>query len=1205
MATEAPTPPHPSEQKPQQEPLGGYAALRVHGWHSFLTGVDAPRRLLERARQLKLAAVALTDVDTLCGVVEFLQAHARMGGEGSDDLPRAIVGAELSDPTGKPGRVIALVAEECGWRNLCRLVSARRLGDDPGDPEARLDGPSRFDLVEAVRRWHAGLVLLVDHPRLAFALGGRVPAERLAVALSGAALAKVGARRDVRARVTAADIVPPPLEEPKCPPPARAVSATVLVETARALGLATVAAPDVYAATPTGAAHQRMRTAIKHNALACDLPPEWLAEEPLHLLSTEELARCLGDLGDAPGPFGDVGHSRSRPGALARTRLLADVCRYRPPLGRVLFPEVELGQHESAYSRLCDLAFEGARARFRPLRPEVVRRLDFELQAIEELGYGPYFLLVRRIADFAREQGIPCVGRGSAADSLVAYCLGLTDADPLRYSLPFERFLNPLRKDRPDIDLDFCWRRRDEVIEHVWEAFGRERTAMIATLNRFGLRAAFRAAALAAGLPPVEVNRWSRRLPWLVSNAGSQATAFDGVGDRDTEDEEDAVAPKATAPEAVGREGFALFAQYGAQQRGARADAAGDATPLPRELRDNPVARAFASTPECRRFPFDDTRMRMVLENAAGLLDAPRHLGLHPGGVVVAPGPITAFAPCQRASKGVVMTQFDKDAVEAIGLVKMDLLGNRALTVIDDCLQLLRTRGLEPDLFDLDEEDPRTGQLLARGATLGCFQVESPGMRHLLQQTAARRMDDVIQAVALIRPGPAGSGMKDAYVRRFRGREEPTPPHPLLTDLLAETHGVLLYQEDIMQAVVLMAGLDLAQADELRRALAKRRGELLERMHTLYREGAHRNGVTPEEAARVWSRIAAFASFGFCKAHAVTYGRIAYRTVWLKAHYPAEFLTAFLNSHTGYYGTRVYVEEARRLGIPILPPDINRSGSDFQLDRKREPAALRIGLGSIKGLASGTIQRLLEERDRGGPFLSLPDLLERSGAHSDEVEKLIQAGALDAFDRTRPEMLWRLHLLVTPVRRAPTGAELDHGLLAACRDTPGRRERRSGGWSKPFSLFPDPETPALALPRLPELDPTTRGRLELELLGLTVARHPTLLFPCEGEERLARSLRGSQHKPPRPVPCASLSQHRGRSVALRGWLAASRRVRTEDGHWMRFLTLEDISGLAEVVLFPRVYGRDGHRLTHRGPFLIEGTVEDQMGAYTLHATAIR
>lgn len=1173
-----------------------YVPLRTHGWHSLLTGVDPPAALLEHATELGLPALALTDVDSLGGSVDFLRAAERRVRQTSSASARPILGAELSDPSGRPGRVIALVSDAQGYRNLCKLVSARQLGGDPGDRaehERGLD-PARFDLVAAVERFQEGLFLLVDHPRLALALVERVSARRLFVAVSPAALARRthAARRASAARRAGARPLDPGervplLPAPKVPPPAHAVAASELVACARAVKLATLAVPDTYCARAEGYAAHRVRTAIKHNALHCDLAREWLAEEPAHLLGSAEMEALYAALPECRGPF--RARKQGANEVLRRTLEIAEACRYVPPLGGVVFPSIALDEHATPYSELCAQAFDGARRRYAPLRPEVVRRLEHELAAIESLGFAPYFLLVKRIADFARARGIPSVGRGSAADSLVAYCLELTDADPLHYRLPFERFLNPSRKDRPDIDLDFCWRRRDEVLAQVGAAFGLERTAMIATLSTFGMRAAFREVALAEGLPPVEVNRWSRRLPGMGAELGAAEAGTGGVPDGadDGRDEEEL--------ERSGMDG----------ELDVPLTAGG--TPLPPVLARDPIARTLAATPECRGFPFEDARYTFVLRMASALLDCPRHLGLHPGGVVVTPGPITDFVACQRAAKGVLMTQLDKHGVEAIGLVKMDLLGNRALTVVDDCLRALGMSHAE--LASIPENDERTGALLAHGRTLGCFQIESPGMRNLLQQIAARTMDAVIQAVALIRPGPAASGMKDAYIRRLRGREQPRAPHARLSELLAETQGVMLYQEDVMQAVVLLAGFELSEADLLRRALAKKRGpELLELrarfLAACAREHSAAHDIGAQAAERIWELVANFSAFGFCKAHAVTYGRIAYRTAYLKAHHPAEFLTAFLNSQTGYYDARVYVEEARRLGVPILPPDVNRSGEGFALERDGRGGVpgLRIGLGRVKGLSETSRRALLEGRERGGPYLSLPDFLERSGVRTDETERLILSGALDAFDRTRPEMLLRLHLLGSPARRPPRG--LDPDVLAACRTTPAARERERG-WSRPAlapaplapgqraPLFPAPPTPALALPALPELDPMRRGRLELELLGLTVNAHPTALFPCVAHDERGASL-----------ACAELARRRGERVHLVGWLAASRPVRTSGGRWMRFLTLEDESGIAEVVVFPPVYARDGHRLVGRGPFRIRGLVEEHMGACTLHAERI-
>ncbi len=1219
-----------------------YVPLRVHGHHSLLTGIDSPAELLERASELGIGALALTDIDTTAGHVEFIEAAEALAKKHPARAVRPILGAEISPapvPSAAnsktlasdeaPGRLIALVETARGYQNLNKLVSARHLGGDPGDPEARLEGPESFERVESAVHFQAGLIYIVDHPRLALALAGRVPAKQLFVGISPASLQKQiraplkrRSRQSSSRAPTSRAIHPQPGESRnvyhtsappreaamrasteaddfdtsgsyKVPPPPRAVSAFDLLQVARATGLATLALPDIYYALPGGISDHRVRVAIKHNALLYDLPEDWVAEAPAHILSPAEAGALYAELPEVSGPFAVSAST----GALARTLEVAERCQYLPKLGGVVFPNIQLDADDSPYSRLVSLSFDGARERYRPLHQQVIRRLDYELSVIDELGFAAYFLLVRQIRDFASEQKIPCVGRGSAADSLVAYCLGLTDADPLRYRLPFERFLNPARKDRPDIDLDFCWRRRDEILEHVYEAFGPERTAMISTLNRFGLRSAFREAALVEGVPPVEVNRWSRQLPWAESNAA----AFDGDKADDKADD------KPSAP----------------------ASHSNDDSLAP-ALRNNPIARAFLAVPESRDFPFEDERYQRVLASAARLINTPRHFGLHPGGVVATPGPITDWVACHRAAKGVIVTQHDKDAVEALGLVKMDLLGNRALTVIDDCLALLCESNIEPpDLFAIAEDEPRTAELLRAGLSLGCFQIESPGMRNLLKQIGAHTMDDVIQAVALIRPGPASSGMKEAFVRRFRGLEKPEAPHACLTEVLRDTHGVMLYQEDVMQVVSAMAGFGLAEADQIRRSLRKRDAKDLAPLARRFSDGALGRGVRAEDAHQVWTLISNFASFAFCKAHAVTYGRIAYRAAYLKAHYPAAYLTAFLNSETGYYQTRVYIEEARRLGIAILGPDINRSAPEFLL----EDGSLRVGLDRVRGLTQATLERILEERERT-PFLSLPDFLERSGARTDETEHLIQAGAFDSFDRTRPELAWRLHLLRTAEHRVPRDVyAIDRSQLAACRatlrsreaDAVRRAQQSTGGWGssskglglggarlkkgESASLFPEPETPALVLPGLPDLDETTRGQIELGLLGLTISKHPVELYPCPGQDSFASAFakrRGRAHRTeaPRQIGCGQLDNCAGQAVALVGWLAATRRVRTANGKWMRFLTLEDRTGIAEVVLFPEIYTAFGHKLISKGPFCISGLAEDQMGACTLHAERI-
>ncbi|MCA9002697.1 MAG: hypothetical protein KDB61_12290, partial [Planctomycetes bacterium] len=415
------------------------------------------------------------------------------------------------------GRLICLVRDEAGYRNLCKLVSARQLGHDPGSP--RDENEDGFDLVHAAVRWQEGLFFLADHPHLLLQLYGRVKA--------GQVFAALPPRNPDTPRGQGYTLPRPTGGSIKTPDPAPPFARTELIDAARTTGAALLAVPDMYYPTPRDRAQHRLQVAIKRGALLVDLPPSWMCAEPGHLLDGERMHTAYADVCDVPGEWPVEGEG---PAPLLRTLAVAKACDYAPPLGGVLFPRVDLEDHETPYSKLCQMAFDGARKRYRPIPPEVMERLNYELSTLEKLGFAPYFLLVERIAAFAKKEGIPHVGRGSAADSLVAYCLELTDADPLRYKLPFERFLNPGRKDRPDVDLDFCWRRRDEVLQHVFELFDPSRTAMISTLNRFGARSAFREAALAHGIPPAEFQRWSHRIPMYGGIAsGGGAVPFSGA----------------------------------------------------------------------------------------------------------------------------------------------------------------------------------------------------------------------------------------------------------------------------------------------------------------------------------------------------------------------------------------------------------------------------------------------------------------------------------------------------------------------------------------------------------------------------------------------------------------------------------------------------------------------------------------------------
>ncbi|MCB9879594.1 MAG: DNA polymerase III subunit alpha [Planctomycetes bacterium] len=1091
------------------------ALLLARTHYSLLTAPASPQALCEEAVRLGLSHLVLADANGLYGLYPFARAAQRVG-------LQALFGCELVH---RDRRVVVIAEDRRGYASLCALLSAFHLQES-------------FDLVRACERHAAGLWFVCGDPRVLPELSVRVPRERLCVALpprgddardgarDGASDAASDAARDgARGRGGA----PTPHHTPgrKLPDPGPVWPRRMLRELAADLELPLCAVRDVWFATPADHALHELFLAVKWNRAlrspgaggAGDLHGDDLrgirrAGPSAHLPTPAQLAAGHGDAPDATA---------------TAARLLASCTLTFAERAAPIFPPVRLPDGETAEQRLRGLVQAGLRRRYgdgAAPRDDARSRCEHELAVIERMGFAPYFLAVNDIVELARQRDIPFVGRGSAADSLVAHCLGLTDADPLRYGLLFERFLNPGRSDLPDIDLDFCWRRRDELIDAVYEHFGREHVAMIATYNTCGPRAAYQEAAKVLGLPPEEAARRSKRLPWH-GRAGM-----------------DLAAVAAETP------GFWTRDAARGRVRGGRGDGVEASDALPPE------------------------RERLLLALAQQLLDAPRHLGVHPGGVVITPDPIATHAPLERAQKGVVVTQYDMHFVEGLGMVKIDLLGNRALSIVHDCVTSLQRHGVVvPDLQRIAEDDPRTAQLLQNGGTLGCFQVESPAMRTLLQQTGAGTMDRVIQAVALVRPGPASSGMKDAFVRRARGLEPVAAAHPLLAEVFADTFGIMLYQEDVIRAAMAVAGLDATRGDVLRRDLNKRgrSHELRDEREAFVVQGLKR-GLPRAAIEQVWQEMARFAAYSFCKAHSVTYGRLAYRCVWLKARWPAAFLCAMLRNDAGYFAPGVYAEEAKRLGAELLAPCVQQGQPEHELVGA---SAIRVGLATVRGTGERTVAAILTAREAGGPFRSLPDFLQRVRPSRDEAESLIKVGALDALGVTRPELLWRLSVATTP--RAQKAAE-----RAASTGSANGAARSA--------LFADAVQPREAsYPQLPDFDERQRADAELFLLGFTLGSHPVDVLWRRGElPVLARC-----------TPCGKVHEHVGQRVRVCGFAVAFRGHSIRHGPdvagGMCFVTVEDGSGIVETTLFPKVYQRCGAVLQGRGPFVFEGKVEERLG----------
>jgi DNA-directed DNA polymerase III PolC len=757
-------------------------------------------------------------------------------------------------------------------------------------------------------------------------------------------------------------------------------------------------------------------------------------------------------------------------------------------------------------------AFNGLTRRYHPVSPEVINRLTYELSVINTMGFAEYFLIAKDIVDYCCSQGVPCIGRGSAADSLVSYVLGITHADPIRYNLYFERFLNPERREPPDIDLDICWKRRDDVLQYIYSTYGVEKTAMICTINTFQLRSAISDAGKAYGLSEDEVRQLTRSLPHRS-------------------------------------------VEY--------------------------IDTAVEKIPECRNHSVTDAAYKEILAVSRLIAGFPRHLSVHPGGVIMAPDDITKYTALEVSGKGIVISQHDMHAMEKLGLVKMDILGVRGLSVIADCLRettkIDNPTGIHPFgknnhsgiipsignrtehsvmdiLRSVPENDSETMQMIMGGKTVGCFQIESPAMRGLLkkmQVSASGGVEDVINAIAVIRPGPSEGGMsvkdrsasggKDAFIRRRAGIEKTTYLHPLLESVLKDTYGIVVYQEQVLQIASIIAGFSYGEADILRRAMTKSRTrETIQPLREKFIAGAKQKNISEETAQDIWQFLEHFTGYGFNKAHSATYGILAYQSAYLKYHYPVPFMTAVLNNGGGFYSLCEYIEEARRLGITIEPPDVTKAEYFFT----HTDTTIVSGLYPVCGLFQKSINAITTERNKE-PFRDVYDFLARTGVQEAEAVSLAKSGAFRSLHNSEPETL----IMVKAFFRN------------------GRKSHIARRLTETVSL------PPYTLPQ--------RIIAELETLKFAVSAHPLSLFSeleCD----------------PVLIPAVQLGEYKDKTVNVAGWMVTSRRAPTKDGKYIKFATLEDKTGLFEAVLFPDIYDKYGAEFTGYGPFRIRGTVQSRV-----------
>ncbi|UCF89012.1 MAG: DNA polymerase III subunit alpha, partial [bacterium] len=778
------------------------------------------------------------------------------------------------------------------------------------------------------------------------------------------------------------------------------------------------------------------------------------------------------------------------PEALANAVLVSDRCRTDWSYSGFVFPSFGGMDDREAYETLRQRAHEGAVWRYGQITPDLTRRFDKELVLIRDKGFAHYFLVVEQLA---RRSDRTC-GRGSAAASLVAYCLGITHVDPMKHNLFFERFLNEGRLDPPDIDVDFPWDERDEILDFAFATYGSRRTAMVANQVSFRARGAVREVAKVYGIPAADIRAFTRRLS--------------GFG---------------------------------------RATKTGD------RVHNHPLFAGEAL----------DEKWRKIISIASKLDGQLRHLSLHCGGLVIVPDEIRRYVPVQVSAKGLPVIQWEKDQAEAAGLVKVDILGNRSLAVIRDAIGAVRTNtGVEIDYARFDPlEDEKTRLLIREGRTMGCFYIESPATRQLLSRmwgpdpcTRARERDlfeHLVMASSIIRP--AANNFILEFVARMRGKPWRSL-HPLLDDVLAETYGIAVYQEQITQMAMVLAGFSAFEGDQLRKIVTKKHhSRKLQDLKKRFTEGAAQRGIDTETTSLCWEQILSFSGYSFCKPHSASYALVSCKSAWLKSNYPAEFMAAVISNQGGFYSPFAYLMEARRMGIAISLPDINESRWHYS-GRSEE---IRLGLMQIQGLSRTGADKLLKERQSGGPYRGFTGFLRRTRLDPSDVRLLIRAGCFDSLEGIgrRPSLQWEL--------------------MAA-----GRRKRVTGT----LPLFDDGP---VNLPETIPYEEKTVLTQEIDTLGMLVSRHPLTLY----REVLDRV---------NTVPADEMGRHVGQKVTMAGWWITGKPVSTKHGQPMEFVTFEDTTATFETTFFPRAYARFCQKLTRHRPYLLRGTVEEEFGVATLN-----
>lgn len=1045
-----------------------FVHLHVHTEYSLLDATARIDKLAEKAAALGMPALAMTDHVNLYGAIPFYKACKAVGVKPIIGMEVYVAPGDLSDRSRQappPFHLVLLAENERGYRNLLKISSY-----------AFIEGQHLVPRIDKafLQKHSEGLIGLSGCSK------GEVASLLLAGQLEAAKSAALWYQQVFGRGSFFLELQDHGLEQE------RRLNQRIL-RLHQETGIPLVATNNVHYVEQQEAQLHDVLLAIGEGKVVDEEGRFRYEQQEYYLKSGEQMAQLFA----------------FAPEAISNAVAIADRCELELSFGQHILPQFPLPPGTDPVAYLRKLCEQGCRERYGEITEEIRQRLEHELAIITRTGFTDYFLIVWDFMRYAHEHGIPTgPGRGSAAGSLVAYALKITNVDPLRFQLLFERFLNPERVTMPDIDIDFSVERRDEVIHYVANKYGQDRVAQIITFGTLAARAAVRDVGRALGISLGQIDRVAKMIPASVGMT---------------------------------------------------------------------IERAMQLNPEIGKLCADNKQVAQLIETARGLEGLPRHASTHAAGVVISREPLTEYVPLQSGNEGLALTQYPMDVLEEVGLLKMDFLGLRNLTIIQGALHHIERQGISLSLDHLPPEDEKTFRMLSRGETTGVFQLESSGMRNVLRELKPGNLGDIIAVLALYRPGPME--IIPQYIQAKHGISKVSYPHPDLEPILRETYGFMIYQEQIMQISSRMAGFSLGEADILRRAVGKKKRELLAEQRAKFVVGSIRQGYDDKLANDVYDLIVRFADYGFNKAHSVAYAIIAYQMAYLKANYPLAFMASLLSLSIGSQGKIAeYVEEARRLRLTVLPPDVNTSEAAFSVEKE----AIRFGLAAIKNVGYGAIEWIVKER-ANAPYKDLLDFCTRMDTrlvNRRVIESLVLAGALDSL----------------PGHRAQKLVMLDEILGKANV----RREEREGAQLNLFAIEGEAvsDTSPLQYPEVPPFTAVQQLREERDLLGAYLSGHPLDQYAF------------AMNRPGVYTIGSLAGLAREMTVKVVAMITELKRIQTKKGDPMAFLTIEDKTAQMEVVVFPQVFAKYAQLLEKERLIVLEGRLDHQDDTVKLIASRI-